>query len=303
MNNNPKKQRRPLRVKGMTLRGIVILLFFLAAAALLVFSHIARAREVIAAGEEPVDIRSILYGFFLAGFLITAGFKGMELANRQDNKQAELISSIPDEEFELIMSQLTPDRFFYGTYYLTDTALYVPKRKLLFTYNRIKFAFVHIHRGKGFHRWHIHIVDKSNCNYNFNVKQYSEFVRNKDAVMYQLNSKCGGDARYEQTVSQLTDDRFYYKTYYLTDTGLYVPHKGLLLDYDQMQSVYAHSHSLRGIPRWHIHITDKEGCDYYFDVKQYFKFVRNVDAAVYHIRSMFDESAKEHIEKFDDTKG
>lgn len=282
-----------MKVKGMTLRGAVKALFILSVAALMIFAGI------ISSEESLVD--SLRFWFFGIVFIPFA-FVAFAETNRQDENQADFMREISDEEFEQIKSQLTADRFHYKTYYLTDTALYVPSRGLLFTYKQMEYAYVHIHRGKGIHRWHIHVVDKKGCSYSFDVKQYSAFVRNRAAVMYQLNAKCSGGAEFEKIFSQLTDEKFYYKTYYLTDSGLYVPDAGLALNYDQMQSVYAHRHSIRGIPRWHIHITDKEGCDYFFTVKKYFAFVRNKDNAIYHIRSMFDKRAEAYLQENTESK-
>lgn len=188
MNNSRKSQIRSLRVKGLTLRSIVILLALLILAVIMIRSDIVYIREIISGDRELISSLRRIAGPFAIIFLIVIAFKSMEKANKQDENQADIMSRISDEEFEKIASQLTSDRFHYKTYYLTDTALYVPSKGLLLTYDQLQSASVHRHRGRNSRKWHIHITDKKGCDYSFNVKQYYEFVRNKEAAVNQINS-------------------------------------------------------------------------------------------------------------------
>ena len=201
MNNS--KHRKLFRVKGFTTRSIIILIAYLLLAALLIYSTVTRSIRTAADGGGLTDwLQIITEGLFVGIWLIIAAFKLMEYANKQDRNQAEFMSDISDEEFELIKSQLTDDRFYYKTFYLTDTALYVPGKGLLLPYDKISNAYVHQHRGKGNHEWHIHITDKRGCDYSFYVKQYYKFVKNKDSVVFEINSRCGNFSKIHEEIQK-----------------------------------------------------------------------------------------------------
>ena len=246
----------------------------------------------------------VLYLCFVTALLAWGLYMKRQKRKGPDDYHSEIMDSISDEELEELNFQLTKDNYYYKTFYLTERYICFPNEfNKLIPYDHIEDISAEYKRYSRYEQGiYMFLTLKDGRKLQFFINQNYKFSKEKYLFLIELKEILKNSST-KMAASQLTDDRFYYKTYYLTDTMLFVPHKGLMIDYDQMQAVYAHSHSLRGIPRWHIHITDKEGCDYYFDVKQYFKFVRNVDDAVYHIRSMFDERVKEHIEKFSGMKG
>lgn len=173
--DNQNKIRR-MKLSGETVPSQL----FFVIAALVLFSLIKN----ITASENVLTLDT-LRDIFVILITLALGVYLLKKETVQENHQSDYMRQISDEEFELVKSQLTEDRFYYKTFYLTDTCIYVPKDEILLPYNKLIKVQCNYHR-KNKERFFLTLVDKRGMDYSFDIIQLHKFSKEKQTVVMKI---------------------------------------------------------------------------------------------------------------------
>lgn len=131
----------------------------------------------------------VLFTFFFGRIAL----RSLKLKKRMIEKKEKVCGSITYEEFVDLQKQADEEDFIFKTFYLLEKYMYVPKVKLLIKYDDIADVKTIVHYTNNINdSARLDITDKDNLVYQVWVRNWKDFLANRNWFYELLNIKMGG---------------------------------------------------------------------------------------------------------------